>query len=389
MHLSPRAREMTSNLPVVCVAHPNRNSYSETFIRAHIDKLPARVLEVCDGWFPTYFAGNGTLFPAPLAIALRKASALPTLLAASLKALASLRFALFLRRNQVAAVLAEYGPTGVELAAACRRAGIPLIVHFHGLDAYAQPVLDTYTVGYRQLFQHAVPLIVPSLAMKQQLVQLGGKSERITVLPYGIDTARFAAADPAGAQPHFVAVGRFVEKKAPHLTLLAFQQVAITCPEAHLTMIGDGPLWNVCKQIARALGLEQQVTFAGPRSHREVAETMGQARAFVQHSIRAENGDSEGTPVAILEAGAAGLPVVSTRHGGICDAVQEGVTGLLVDEGDMQGMAAAMLRLAQEPALAGELGSKAAQRARAEFEQHQQIARLWSIITEAMREVRR
>jgi colanic acid/amylovoran biosynthesis glycosyltransferase len=387
MKLPARHRD-AAHLPVLCIAHPNKDSYSETFIRAHIDLLPARVIELCDGWLPTYQVGKGSLLPPPLSLAMRKFTALPARWVPPLKAVATWRLAALLRANRVAAVLAEYGPTGAELLAACRQARVPLVVHFHGLDAYARPLLDEYAAGYRRLFERAAAVVVPSQAMERQLASLHTPRAPILVLPYGVDAARFSAASPGAAAPHFVAVGRFVEKKAPHLTLLAFQQVAAAHPEARLTMIGDGPLWNVCKQLARAMGLAERVVFAGPLPHAEVAATLRQARAFVQHSMRAENGDSEGTPVAILEAGASGLPVISTRHGGICDVVQEGVTGLLVDEGDVAGMAAAMLRLARDPALAAQLGQRAAARISSEFAQNQQIDRLWAVIAAAISKAR-
>ena len=140
------------------------------------------------------------------------------------------------------------------------------------------------------------------------------------------------------AAPVFVAVGRFVDKKAPQLTLAAFGQVAATLREAQLVMIGDGPLFESTRRAARSFGLEDRVEFRGRQTSQEVATAMRKARVFVQHSIRTVRGDSEGTPVSILEAGAAGLPVVSTRHAGIKDVVQHGSTGFLVEEGDVEGI---------------------------------------------------
>jgi glycosyltransferase involved in cell wall biosynthesis len=98
------------------------------------------------------------------------------------------------------------------------------------------------------------------------------------------------------------------------------------------------------------------VTLPGPCSHAEVFAQMARASCFVQHSVRPLNGDLEGTPLAILEAMAAGLPVVATRHGGIAEVVAEERTGFLVEEGDVDGMAARMLRLAETPRLASQLG---------------------------------
>jgi colanic acid/amylovoran biosynthesis glycosyltransferase len=100
----------------------------------------------------------------------------------------------------------------------------------------------------------------------------------------------------------------------------------------------------------------------------------------VQHSVVAESGDSEGTPVAVLEAGASGLPVLATRHAGIPDVVVEGTTGLLVDERDVDGMAEHMVRVLRDPALAGALGRAARAHVAENFSMAHSVARLWRVI---------
>ena len=114
-------------------------------------------------------------------------------------------------------------------------------------------------------------------------------------------------------------------------------------------------------------------------------EEMRRVRCFVQHSVEAASGDCEGTPVAIIEAGATGLPVVATRHGGIPDVVIEGETGFLVDEHDVDGMAHCMLRLAEDPALAGRLGEAARARIESCFSMQRSIGELWRIIQSCVR----
>ena len=148
-----------------------------------------------------------------------------------------------------------------------------------------------------------------------------------------------------------------VEKKAPHLVLATFARVLRECPDARLHFIGDGALLGVCRDLAAALGIDHAVTFLGAQPHDIVEREMRQARALVQHSVIASNGDSEGTPVAILEAGAMGLPVVATRHAGIPDVVADGVTGFLVEERDVCGMATHMLALARNPASRASAGA--------------------------------
>ena len=110
---------------------------------------------------------------------------------------------------------------------------------------------------------------------------------------------------------------------------------------------------------------------------------MQQARALVQHSITAADGDSEGTPVSILEAGAAGLPVVSTRHAGIPDVVVEGKTGLLVDEDRTDEMAQHILALAENPGFADELGRNAAIHIRRTYTMSHSIRRLAQVLEAA------
>ena len=152
-------------------------------------------------------------------------------------------------------------------------------------------------------------------------------------------------------------------------------------------MIGDGPLREECEDLAKTLGLEGVIEFSGTLAHSELETAMQQARCFVQHSVEASSGDSEGTPVAILEAGASGLPVISTRHAGIPDIVIEGETGFLVDERDFERMAEHMILLAQDPELAQRMGEAARRRIADDFSIEGTILRLWRIIEACMKPV--
>jgi glycosyltransferase involved in cell wall biosynthesis len=295
----------------------------------------------------------------------------------------------FLREKEVHVVLAEYGPTGVAVSEVCKEAGIPLVVHFHGYDAYDERSLEEEGYRYPELFENAAAVIAVSRDMERQLLHLGAKPQSLHYNPYGVDTSLFQHGNPSHTAPLFVAVGRFVDKKAPHLTVLAFKRVVETFPEARLIMIGGGPLWEASKLLCRGLDIAEAVDFPGPRPHVEVASTMRQALAFVQHSLRTSYGDSEGTPVAVLEAGATGLPVVATRHAGIQDIVIDGKTGLLVDEGDVDSMAECMIRLVKDRALAADLGRAARERICAEFSMEKSISHLWSIIEAAIQEHRK
>lgn len=261
-----------------------------------------------------------------------------------------------LRRFGSDVVLAEFGTTAVHVAGACQNGAIPLVVQFHGFDATVTDVINSNREGYRTVFDAASAILAVSQSMCRRLVALGAPPEKLIYRPSSVDTQRFQQSDPALAPPVFLAVGRFVEKKGPHLTLLAFAAALRQQQDLRLRMAGDGPLLAFCRQLAAGLGIGRSVDFLGRLDHDSVRREMECARAFVQHSIIASNGDAEGTPVAVMEAGASGLPVVSTRHEGIPEIVVPGETGLLVDEHDVQGMAEAMVTLAVHPDVAHRMG---------------------------------
>jgi colanic acid/amylovoran biosynthesis glycosyltransferase len=284
------------------------------------------------------------------------------------------------RERNIEAALAEYGEMGVQAMDATERARIPLIVHFHGYDASVNSVLEEHRETYPRMFGIASAVIAVSRAMQGKLIELGAPEEKVHYNPYGVDCVRFSGAAPGAAPPLFIAVGRFTEKKAPQITIAAFARVLKACPDARLRMIGEGPLLEQSRQLANDLGIGDAITFLGAQDHSVVEREMQNARCFVQHSVVAPSGDREGTPVSILEAGATGLPVVSTRHAGIPDVVVEGETGFLVDEGDASGMADRMIQLAERPELARIMGNAARKHIQASFSKQQRISTLWNII---------
>jgi glycosyltransferase involved in cell wall biosynthesis len=167
------------------------------------------------------------------------------------------------------------------------------------------------------------------------------------------------ASFPPEKPPVFLAVGRLVEKKAPLVTLAAFREVVQAFPQARLNMVGDGPLLAACRAFVEQHDLEDRVSFLLARSPDYIAQALQESCCFVQHSVTAADGDSEGTPVAILDAGLAGLPVVSTRHAGIADVVVEGKTGYLVAEHDQAAMAERMKDILRHPETARQMGLNA------------------------------
>jgi glycosyltransferase involved in cell wall biosynthesis len=368
---------------VICIVSPNKAAYSETFIQAHIDHLPTMVKTLYGYPLPVETSEGETLYSSGLSYRVLNILGV-SYLGYSDGWYQRRKLKQYLLRNHVQAVLAEYGHTGVAMMEVCREAKIPLIVHFHGHDAYRKKFLDKEGQGYPELFRISAALIVVSQDMHRQLLNLGAPSEKIFINPYGVGVSQFNGADPANADPVFISVGRFVDKKAPHLTLMAFNKVLESNPGVRLVMLGDGPLLEACHQLAHSLAISSAVDFRGACTHDQVAEEMRSCRVFVQHSMKTSYGDSEGTPVAVLEASAAGLPVVATRHAGIKDVIRDGETGYLVEEGDIDGMAKAMKQLVNDPLLAARFGQLGRERVKKEYSMDKSIKGLWSIIEYAL-----
>lgn len=333
-------RKLTNNnLLNICICQPLFNAQTETFIKAHEKNLPGNTYILYGGGIPRYTSDGLTLPEYYLD--------------------PETAFKKFIIKNRIDIVLAEYGPTGVGIIDICRKIKMPYVVHFHGYDAHSVPTIQKYLVSYRKMFFEASGLIAVSNFMKQQLISLGCPETKILVNPYGVDCSKFVTTKPSLNKPQIIAIGRFCDKKAPYLTILSFKQVLITCPDATLVMIGDGELLESSKQLANSLNLENSIKFLGVRDHSEIALILRESRIFVQHSLQTSYGDAEGTPVAILEAQACGLPIVSTKHAGICEAVIHAETGFLVNEGDVQEMAKYIVTLLTNTSLADKMGQNA------------------------------
>jgi colanic acid/amylovoran biosynthesis glycosyltransferase len=346
----------------IAVVNIHKDKYTETFVHGLISRLHYNVYYLYGGELPRY-DDEGRHFLSSLSSLQSLAPFLEAALGLEKHQLLKHSIASYLQARHIRLVLAEFGPVGSEMIAITRDLGIPLVVCFHGYDAFNQQTLKQCTPQYACLFRDAARVIAVSEKMRERLQQLGAPQDKLVHLPAFVDLELFPYSDHSTATPGFLAVGRFAETKSPHLTILAFHKVVQVIPQARLTMIGKGgggELFEACLILVRALGLEHCVEFKGAVPHEEVAIAMRGARVFVQHSVTTpENSDMEGKPVAVAEAMACGLPVVATRHSGLLELIEHEVTGLLVAEYDVAAMAAAMIRLAQDDDLVRRLGRAA------------------------------
>ncbi len=352
---------------MLAIVSTNLNKYSETFIASHREYLDVDVLNLFDGYLPMkYFFGSKTETQFQILSKDRETQK------HEIKKL-------FIQYH-VHTVLAEYGPSGAEMFEICFELEIPLIVHFHGYDAYRSDILQSYGKGYPEMFSKMSAAVVVSNDMKNQLVKLGCDPEKIFLIPYGIELKYFYQPSKTTMGLRLVSCGRFVEKKSPERILMAFAGAKDVYPDLSITMIGDGELLYSCQELAKKLNIEKDVDFTGVLPPQRIAEIFKESSIFLQHSIVTDMGDSEGTPLAILEAGASGLAVIATRHAGIPDVVEDEINGYLVEEKDVQTMTDRIVYLVKNPNKAIVFGRKLQEKVVQSYSMERYISDLKNLI---------
>ena len=364
--------------PIAILSY-NENQYSETFIHGLVKRLPFGNHLLYSGGLPEYF-GNGQKFLNDDGF--KKVSiAIKEWMGSSKYQQHQERVEAYLIKHKIRAVLANYSITAIPVMDICRRNNIALIPHFWGWTAYRKTILDQYGSQYGELFGISKAVICVSQDMKQQLINLGCAEGKIRVIASGADTDIFRYENRSANPNIFLAVGRFCDTKNPHLTMLAFSKVVKEIPDARLLFGGgDENLLNACINLAKALKISDKVEFCGILKPEAVYEKMRTALAFVQHSAVTILNEKEGTPVAIMEACAAGLPVIATRHAGITDVIIDGETGLLCEEFDIDTMAANMIKICKDRQLAAKLGENASRRIHEQFTTQQYIEKVAAVI---------
>lgn len=340
---------MKKNVAIVATYN---NKFSETFIQAH-KNIEANVFFYYSGGTPTLLENEGPLFKKSIQNYLKKGVSI-----IKKENYNEYLFGKSLQDKKIDVVLAEFGINGVAVLPTCKRLNIPLVTYFFGYDAYKIDTLEKYISSYKKLFDYCKAIMVVSLDMKNQLISLGCPANKIVYSPCAPNEI-FYDVIPSFEEPKsFIALGRFVNKKSPDSTILAFKKVVDKHPDAKLYFGGDGVLLEVSKRLVQYFKLEKNVIFIGIQDQKSYIEYFKRIAGFVQHSIIAEDGDKEGTPVAVLEASLAGLPVISTLHAGIPEVVINTETGLLVPEHDIDAMADAIISIIENPSKAKIMGEK-------------------------------
>ena len=260
----------------------------------------------------------------------------------------------FLSSQRADVVHAHFGPAGYLILPVAQALGIPLVVSFYGYDVTRQASSELWRSRYEKMFRFADALVALSNVMREQLLELGASASKVRIVHVGKRASEYVYHQPRSPVLNWVSVGRLVEKKG-HLDCIRAFAIAMRDRDATLTIVGDGEERKTLTDEVAAQKLGQRVRFAGSLPHPEMLQAMREADAFVLCSKTATDGDTEGTPVVLLEAQALGLPCVATRHSGIPEVIAAENHRFLAEEGNVHDIAARMALLSQ--ATQGELAN--------------------------------
>jgi glycosyltransferase involved in cell wall biosynthesis len=246
----------------------------------------------------------------------------------------------------------------------------PLVISLHGSDVFVAEKHHLGRVAARAAFARAAWVTACSADLRDRAVGLGAAADRISVVPYGVDTVRFAPLPAQRAEvrralgipadaPMVLAFGRLVEKKGFAYLVAAAAILSTEFPDMRVVIAGGGDLDVPLRERARTAGMSDRILFPGMVSHDAVPGLLAAADVAVAPSIRDDAGNVDGLPNSVLEVLASGTPLVTTLAGGIGAVAADGRNARIVAERDADALAGAIADLLRNPLRAGEIGLRA------------------------------
>lgn len=277
-----------------------------------------------------------------------------------------------LRRGGAAVVHFYFGQNGLYWLPWLTQRQLPAVVSFHGADGgvgMTSPIARRYLA---KLFDQVELVLVRSDELATAVQALGCPPAIIRIQRTGIPLQDFRFVDRISSFgstpfPYLVQVCRLIEKKGIDDTLRAFASLRTLYPQARLAIAGSGPLEDKLRTMAEELDIADHVEWHGFLGHEPLKELLSKAHVFVHPSKLTSEGDREGVPNTMLEAMATGLPVVATKHGGIPEALNDGIEGRLVAEHDHEALTQAIVSIIEDPTLYAEISHDAAARVATDF----------------------
>jgi len=275
-----------------------------------------------------------------------------------------------------------FGHIAVHLLPLIRAWTKPSIVSFHGADVLVDMDKPAFRNATRQMLEAVKLVLVRSESLRRAVIHLGCDEKKIEVQRSGVPLDDFPFRErsfPQNGEWRFVQACRLIEKKGLPVTLRVFASFVRNYPDATLTIAGEGPLLAQLRELARELKIDNSVSFTGFISQDQLRDIFYASHIFLHPSETGRDGNQEGIPNSMLEAMASGLPVFATQHGGIPEAIENGVSGVLVPERDDKALARALFEAAQDRHFLSGIGRAGAEAVAEKFDQSTQVRRLEDI----------
>jgi len=239
----------------------------------------------------------------------------------------------------------------------------------------------------REMLDAVKRVLVRSESSRRAVVDLGCDENKIDIMRTGIPLDEFPFRErsfPQNGEWRFVQACRLIEKKGLPTSLRAFAGFAARYPGSRLTIAGDGPLLAEVQELARELKINNRVSLTGFISQEKLREIFYASHIFLHPSETGRDGNQEGIPNSMLEAMASGLPVFATQHGGIPEAIENGVSGVLVRERDHEALTRSLLEASQDRHLLSRIARRGAEVVAEKFDRRVQVQTLEELYLEAM-----
>ena len=284
-------------------------------------------------------------------------------------------------KNKVKILHVHFGYQGVKFTGLKRKLRLPMICSFYGYDAFTYPRINNNIKKYRKLFRYADKILVLGPYMKEELVKSGCQEDKIVIQHLGIDTGKIKFIErnfSVNKNMRFLIASSFVPKKGIDLAIKALSEFREKY-NFTLDIIGDGPLKNDILKLIDDLKMNDQIHLHGYKPYDFFIELAYTCDVFIQASRTAANNDKEGTPMAIVDAMATGLPVISTKHSDIPEMVIEDVTGFLAEENDLKSLTGAFQKLFNNIEKLSAISTNCRERVENEFNCEKQTLKLEKI----------
>ena len=251
----------------------------------------------------------------------------------------------FLPYGRFDIVYCHFGPCGIlgVLLKELDVLGNKVITVFHGYDLTSYLKKNGEDV-YSGLFSKGDLFLPISNNWKNRLIELGCSKDKIRVHRMGIDIKKFKYNHCSKNLKNkeniaILTVARLVEKKGVEFGIKSVTKMVHEYPKIQYKIAGNGPLKSRLENLIDELGVKDNVTLLGWQSQEDITQLMQQADILLVPSVTSSDGDMEGIPVVLMEACAQGLPVISTFHSGIPELIEDGITGVLVAEREVDQLA--------------------------------------------------